>query len=573
MKLKTSLTKFKLYIIFLVVAALIKTPVFAEENFLTDYNITYNIDPTGVAQIEHVVTITNLEADVIATDYTLSLKQMDIYDVSATDVNGSLDVIKKQQSDQTNLDIKLNSFTIGEGRQNSITILYKSKFVANKTGEIWNINIPRSQIATSTTTYHITLVVPKTFGPKIFVSPTPSIEKSDDNVTTYSFAAEITNGQNIAASFGEYQVLNYRIRYQITNPNFFTSNYEIALPPTINETQVVAYENLNPKPNRTYTDSDGNYMAVYKIRPKQALEVELKGSSKLTSKQIDPLLGGKFSDLPKNSVRKYTEKKEFWETDNFQIKQIAKDLRNPNLTVAENANKIYNYIVDNYSYDFGIAKKDFVDRKGAIKALNDKAGWGCMEFTDSFIAIARAMGIPTREINGYAITTTESQKPISVTLKNGDLLHAWPEFYDPKLGWIQIDPTWGDTSNTDYFTKLDTNHFAFVIKGDKSDYPLPAGTYRTSNLEKLVEVGFSQVDKTSQFKGNFQTKKLFTWNIFEIMAGKRTFKITNTGKVALYYGVDNVLMPEKSANIYVPKNSKSLMLKDAFGDEVTKPLL
>src|SRR3989344_955019 len=174
-----------------------------------------------------------------------------------------------------------------------------------------------------------------------------------------------------------------------------------------------------------------------------------------------------------------------------------------------------------------------------------------MEFTDSFIAIARAMGIPAREINGYAITTTESLKPISVTLKSGDLLHAWPEFYDPKLGWIQIDPTWGDTSNTDYFTKLDTNHFAFVIKGDKSDYPLPAGTYRTSNLEKLVEVGFSQVGNTSKFKSDFSAKKLFTWNIFELITGKQTYKITNVGKVALFYANDKTLIPSKSANIYV----------------------
>ena len=564
--------KFKACIIILVVVALFNIPVSAKESFLTDYNITYNIDPTGIAEVKHIVTITNLETDVIATSYTLGLKQMDIYDVSATDEKGKLDITQRQDGDQTNLDIKINSFTIGEGRQNSITILYKSKFVANKSGEVWNINIPRSQAATSTTTYHITLVVPKTFGPKIFVSPTPSTEKSDNDVTTYSFAAEITKGQNIAASFGEYQVLNYRIRYQISNPNLFTSNYEIALPPTINGTQVVAYENLNPTPNRTYVDSDGNYMAVYKIKPKKTLEIELKGSSKLTSKQMNPLLGGKFSDLPKSLVKKYTEKREFWETDNAQIKQIAKDLRDSNLTVAENASKIYSYIIDNYSYDFGIAKKDFVDRKGATKALNDKAEWGCMEFTDSFIAIARAMGIPAREINGYAITTTESLKPISVTLKSGDLLHAWPEFYDPKLGWIQIDPTWGDTSNTDYFTKLDTNHFAFVIKGDKSDYPLPAGTYRTSNLEKLVEVGFSQVGNTSKFKSDFSAKKLFTWNIFELITGKQTYKITNVGKVALFYANDKTLMPSKSANIYVPRRSKSLMLKDAFGGEITKLL-
>lgn len=553
--------------------ALNKIPVLAQENFLTDYNISYTVDPTGIAQVKHVVTITNLEKDVIATSYTLGLKQMDIYDVSATDENGNLDITQKKDGDQTNLDIKLNSFTIGEGRQNSITILYKSKFIANKIGEVWNINIPRAQTTAASVSYHITLTVPKSLGPKIFISPTPSIEKSDNEMTTYSFATEIMKDRNISASFGDFQVLNYRIRYQISNPNLFTSNYEVALPPTISGKQVVAYESLDPAPSRTYVDDDGNYMAVFKLKSKQDLEVELRGSTKLTGKQVDPFNGGKFSDISKNMLREYTAEQEFWEKENEQIKKIAANLRDPDLTVAENANKIYRYIVDNYSYDFGIAKKDFVDRKGAANALSDKNEWGCMEFTDSFIAIARAMGIPAREINGYAITSTESLKPISVTLKTGDLLHAWPEFYDPKLGWIQIDPTWGDTSNTDYFTKLDTNHFAFVIKGNKSDYPLPAGTYRTSSNEKLVEVGFSETGKTSDFKGELTIKKLFTWNIFELLAKKQTYKITNVGKVALFYANNRVLMPYKSVNIYVPRGSKSLVLKDAFGDETLKSLL
>jgi transglutaminase-like putative cysteine protease len=570
MKLNASL---KLFTALFAFVALINTSVSAQESFLTDYNITYTLDQAGIANVKHVVNITNLESDVIATSYTLGLKQMDIYDVTASDENGKLDITQKQEGDQTNLDIKLNSFTIGEGRQYSITILYKSKYVASKIGEVWNVNIPRSQATSSSANYHITLIVPRTFGPKIYISPTPSLEKSDNETTTYSFATEIMRDRNISASFGDYQVLNYRIRYQIANPNLFTSNYEIALPPTINGSQIVAYENLNPEPSRTYIDGDGNYMAVYRLKPNQELSVELKGSAKLTGKQVDPIYGGKFDELSKSVTVVNTQRQTFWEVDDPVVKEVADKLKDPTLTVAQNANKIYDYLVENYSYDFSIAKKDFVDRKGAAKALADKAEWGCMEFTDSFIAIARAMGIPAREINGYAITSTESIKPISVTFKNGDLLHAWPEYYDPKLGWVQIDPTWGDTSNTDYFTKLDTNHFAFVVKGKKSDYPLPAGTYRLTGIEKLVEVGFSQVGKISEFEGNFETKKLFTWNIFEVLMGKKTYKVTNTGKVALFYGKDNVLLPGKSSNIYVPKSAKSIMLKDAFGNETTKPLI
>ncbi|GAI19887.1 unnamed protein product, partial [marine sediment metagenome] len=64
---------------------------------------------------------------------------------------------------------------------------------------------------------------------------------------------------------------------------------------------------------------------------------------------------------------------------------------------------------------------------GALKALNSKNPVVCMEFTDLFIALCRAAGIPVREVNGYAHTNNPKLRPLSLTL---DVLHAWPEYYD-----------------------------------------------------------------------------------------------------------------------------------------------
>lgn len=544
----------------------------AQDDFMTEYNITYTIDINGLAQVSHGVAITNLKNDVIATSYTLGLKQLDIYDITAADKTGKLEIVQNAIGDQNNLDIKLKNFVIGQGRQNSFTIFYKSKSIATKSGEVWNINIPRAQAATATASYNITLVVPKDFGPRIFISPTPSTQKEDSTTITYSFANEVMQNRNIAASFGKFQELNYRIRYQLFNPNWFTSNYELALPPTITNAQEVAYTNLDPQPSNTYLDKDGNYMAVYRLRPKQNLDVELTGSAKLTSMQIDPTQGGKLNQVPPLLAYEYTRKQPFWETDAPKIKDLAKSLFDNKLTVAENARKIYDYLVTNYMYDFSISKKDFVDRLGAASAINRKTDWGCMEFTDTFIAIARSMSIPAREINGYALTTAENTRPISVTLKSGDLLHAWPEFYDPNLGWTQIDPTWGNTSNIDYFSKLDTNHFAFVVKGLNSEYPLPAGTYRISANDKLVEVDFSQIPQPQVFTATFTIKKLFNWNLVALLMGKVRYSVTNTSKVAIFGANKSPILPGKNAVYYIPRTEKSVLFKDAFNDEYTQPL-
>ena len=59
-----------------------------------------------------------------------------------------------------------------------------------------------------------------------------------------------------------------------------------------------------------------------------------------------------------------------------------------------------------------------------------------------------------------------------------------------------IDPTWANTTGgIDYFNVLDFDHIAFVIKGESSDYPIPAGGYKLqgNEEEKDVNVSFAKI--------------------------------------------------------------------------------
>ncbi len=50
---------------------------------------------------------------------------------------------------------------------------------------------------------------------------------------------------------------------------------------------------------------------------------------------------------------------------------------------------------------------------------------------------------------------------------------------DSEKGWVQIDPTWENTTKgVDYFNSFDLNHIAFVLKGRSSLTPYPAGAYK-----------------------------------------------------------------------------------------------
>jgi hypothetical protein len=58
-----------------------------------------------------------------------------------------------------------------------------------------------------------------------------------------------------------------------------------------------------------------------------------------------------------------------------------------------------------------------------------------------------------------------------------------------------VDPTWGNTTGgVDYFSVLDFDHFAFVIKGEDSTYPLAPGDYTTTSAPnpKDIQVSFVQ---------------------------------------------------------------------------------
>jgi hypothetical protein len=88
--------------------------------------------------------------------------------------------------------------------------------------------------------------------------------------------------------------------------------------------------------------------------------------------------------------------------------------------------KVYNYVSLNIEYS-GFNRTDIGAAQGIAQGHGD-----CTEFSDIFVALCRANGVPSRFIAG--ITTNYSNTPF----------HAWPEVYLKKYGWVRIDPTPGN---------------------------------------------------------------------------------------------------------------------------------
>lgn len=569
--------------VFLLIVLFLQKPGYATEQFDTGYDVFYDVSNDGETQVTQDISIKNKQSDVVATSYNLSINKMSIYDVKGSDRAGELEFEVEVNGPITKISTNFNEQVIGIDRTLNWQLKYKSKDIATKVGEIWNINIPKVDILESTKEYNTTLKVPISFGSEIYISPKPTEKEQDDKFYIYKYNKESLTKTGITASFGSYQILNFQLSYKLENESSIANYQEIALPPSIKGIQQIKYDSIEPLPERVYIDTDGNMMALYKVAANSQLEIKASGSVRIAGKQINPEFGGKFEDINDN-FKVYLREQPFWETTSDPIKRIANELYDPNLNVTQNAQKVYNYVVNELEYNFDINSTVEISRNGALKTIVEPGPVACMEFTDLFIAIARSQGIPARELNGYALTTESNLTPLSISLKSGDLLHSWAEFYDPNYGWIQIDPTWGNTSKIDYFTKLDTNHFVFVIKGRDSEYPYPAGTYKIDGTEKQVEVDIAQDSEIFKFREDVTFYKKLTLNPIKLFTDYREYNVYNSGGIWIFNinnsGVD--VLPFETKTLAIKRGtlevpfetfngeSKYLQFESTIGQPPTK---
>lgn len=148
------------------------------------------------------------------------------------------------------------------------------------------------------------------------------------------------------------------------------------------------------------------------------------------------------------------------ESDHPQIVAKAKELTAGLKTNLEKAKAIYDFVVDYLQYDLNAS----VRNKGALAALQSGTGV-CEEYAALFTALARAAGIPARQVNGYADPKGTGE---SFNIAAGQALnlrgyrHSWAEFYLEGMGWVPVDPTRDINSKEDrYFGALPrTSHIA-----------------------------------------------------------------------------------------------------------------
>ncbi|MGI6684576.1 MAG: S-layer homology domain-containing protein [Bacillota bacterium] len=261
------------------------------------------------------------------------------------------------------------------------------------------------------------------FGGSALAAEQNTYEKSDPWVYTITRKTVITNP-------GKNDIRNVRV----TTPLMDTSQ------PVY---QDLLGEELSPWPTKIVESSTGTRQAIFEIPV------------------IKP--GGKIIITQRYGIRNYAVNFniESWQvSSDYSDEKIDIKYLQPETKIESDHPLIVNYardLVKNETNPYLKAQKLFADinlfmtykdgpnaNKGALNAIRTGEG-NCEDYTNLFIAAARAVGIPARWKTGYLYLPKEYNAPpyikedgsLDITL----MRHTWPEIYLPNVGWMVLDPT------------------------------------------------------------------------------------------------------------------------------------
>ncbi|MFC1649547.1 transglutaminase domain-containing protein [Patescibacteria group bacterium] len=473
---------------------------------------TYNLDTGAVTHVIHSISIDNQESGKYASDFILRLHDIEPFNITANENKIPLATSLIEEGESKSIIVNFVKKNLGNQNVKNFQIEYDLMGVAAKSGDVWELNLPKLAENNIFSIYNTKVVVPRTFGDEAYIDPEPIIFESTDTSNIYHFDKQQLEQSRVIGAFGDFQSYLVDITYHLENPLSKNTKIEIAIPPDTDFQRSSILE-INPEPIDIRSDQDGNWIAIYTLTPRQQLDVA-------ASVLIDIFPVSRNIDLPKDDyLWSLTHETEYW--DYGSIDPLPDHLDTPR--------RIYDFVLRELNYDYKKIGTN-VKRIGASNALLNPSSAICTEYSDATVALLRRAGIPAREIQGFAYSENAVSEPISLV---EDVLHSWVEYWDTdRHMWVQIDPTWDDTSTEDYFNNFDLKHITFVRHGTDSLKPFPPGSYNYgSTPQKDVSVSIRELGTESKQSSQIVYK---VSNTIPFLRSNLSIEVKNIGNTAIY---------------------------------------
>ena len=233
------------------------------------------------------------------------------------------------------------------------------------------------------------------------------------------------------------QRLENTVDFRNYGPGTVTSlDIYFAIPENRDNQQLLAPIAFEPKPDKILTDQWGQKVAHFNVKNLKSGDffratMTVKANISTIEYYIDPEKVGTQSDIPEDVLQTYlADGKKLKINDPFiqkLAKKIVGDEKNPYWI----ARKIFNYLIENLTYNLkpvgGWNTAPTVLKRGTAS---------CSEYSFSFIALCRAVGLPARYVGAISLRGDDASLD--------EVYHRWCEIYLPNYGWIPFDANKGD---------------------------------------------------------------------------------------------------------------------------------
>src|SRR3989339_779367 len=246
--------------------------VFAAGEFETAFHSTYEIDEKANATVTHRIELTNLSANIYASEYSVTVGSTNVRSPQAFDDSGQLKLTATPGNNTTEMTVFLDQRpVVGLGKVRRFFIQYQSADAATNVGRVLEVNAPKTANANEFRDYSITITVPKKFGsPNRVIPDYTSLRETGKNTIVSFNKDKLKSG--VTAVFGTKQSFLLKLTYYLENTQGFKAEKTLALAPDTPR-QKVEYKSLQPRPKKIEADQDGNWLATYDLKAGEELAV------------------------------------------------------------------------------------------------------------------------------------------------------------------------------------------------------------------------------------------------------------------------------------------------------------
>ncbi|MCA9382854.1 transglutaminase domain-containing protein [Candidatus Dojkabacteria bacterium] len=461
------------------------SPVLAAD-FNVQINREYTLEATGEFRIVETHSVTNNSTELLISNSNTETFHISVINSKKDTIQSVVDGVKivaegVERDYTTTIDENSAQLevqyprSIRGGETITFSIEYVNPGLVEDKGALIDVYAPgfaegfKFEEGQTAIKYNTVVNVAQSYEEENFVIPSEHQSETGESYRMYSFTQESLIGTTIWLQIGRTQNYNFLITQEANatdaSDTGFFNEYRLIMPRDIKESlisQTVYYTKISPEPFQIVEDEEGNLIGYFKIPTHQNAQIILEGYAIVTNigVEADETNSGVIGDYEGILLDEYTGQAEYWEVDSAEIQGLATTLKGDEQNVYHIILNTYEHVIDTIDYS-QVKRFGLNERQGALKTLQGGAAV-CMEYSDLFLTLTRAEGIPARAAFGYGYDSKLAESEQEA--------HQWVQVYLPgNDSWISVDVTWGESGPA--LIGGDLNHFFTHVAGDGPNTP------------------------------------------------------------------------------------------------------